>query len=74
MKKIQKLKLSHLSKEEMERRELNALKGGICGCGSYCGCQYAGEPCGSGDDYYGGSSTDDNADANAYEAAANVHA
>jgi len=60
MKKIQKLKLSHLSKEEMEKRELNHLKGG-CGCG----CQYAGEPCGSGDDYYGGSSWTDNACANA---------
>jgi natural product precursor len=66
MKKIQKLKLSHLSKEEMEKRELNALRGGACRAG--CGCEYAGEQgenCGSsGDSYYGGSSTYDNKEAN----------
>ena len=63
MKKIQKLKLSHLSKEEMEKREMNHLKGGC-----YCNCFYAGEQgenCGSsGDSYYGGSSNIDNSQAN----------
>jgi len=31
---------------------------------SGCGCEYAGEQCSSGDSYYGGSSTDQNAVAN----------
>lgn len=62
MKKLGKLKLSHLSKEEMEKREMNILHGGACPPG--CGCKYSGEQCGSGDDYYGGSSTYDNREAN----------
>lgn len=59
MKKIGKLKLSHLSKEEMEKREMNHLKGGCV-----CSCAYYGEPCGSGDDYYGGSPDYANSGAN----------
>ncbi len=39
MKKLSKLKLSTLSKVEMEKREMNKLSGGytccICGCGDY---------------------------------------
>jgi len=62
MKKIGKLKLSQLSKDEMAKRELTTLKGGYCS--GLCSCAYAGEQCSSGDDYYGGSSNIDNADAN----------
>ena len=50
--------------QEIEKRELNALRGG-CGCVSYCGCLYEGEQCSSGDSYYGGSSSTENAIANA---------
>ncbi len=62
MKKLKKLKLNQLSKAEMGKRELNHLRGG---CGSMCGCQYEGEQCSSGDSYYGGSSSNENAIANA---------
>ena len=62
MKKLGKLKLNQLSKAEMEKREMNALSGGICS--GLCSCAYAGEQCSSNDSYYGGSSTVDNADAN----------
>ncbi|MFW5879561.1 MAG: TIGR04149 family rSAM-modified RiPP [bacterium] len=62
MKKLGKLKLNQLNKAEIQKRELNALRGG---CGSMCGCLYEGEQCSSGDDYYGGSSQDENAIANA---------
>lgn len=37
MKNLGKLKLKQLKKEELERREMNALKGG-CSCGTACGC------------------------------------
>lgn len=37
MKKIERLKLNQLSKTELERRELNNLKGGTNCC--ICGCQ-----------------------------------
>ncbi len=63
MKKLGKLKLNQLSKTEIEKREMNALRGG-CACAAYCGCQYEGEQCSSGDSYYGGSTSDANADAN----------
>jgi natural product precursor len=64
MKKLNSLKLNHLSKAEMEKREMNNLKGGICN--NACGCFYAGPQCPSGDSYYGGSSTQDNLNANVY--------
>lgn len=51
MKSIGKLKLNMLSKAEMEKREMNNLRGGDCGCG----CNYGGS---------GGSSAQDNAYAN----------
>jgi natural product precursor len=51
MKKIGKLKLNQLSKSELEKREMNFLKGGGC----YCGCYYQGQ---------GGSQTVDNRNAN----------
>jgi natural product precursor len=63
MKKLGKLKLSQLSKEEMEKREMNNLRGGDY-CASLCSCAYAGEQCSSGDSYYGGSSDVDNCKAN----------
>lgn len=40
MKKIGKIKLNQFSSEELERRKLNALKGG-------CDCTYGGTSCGS---------------------------
>jgi natural product precursor len=59
MKKLGKLKLSQLSKEEMEKREMNNLRGGDY-CVTNCGCEYAGDQCSSGDSFYGGSSTKEN--------------
>lgn len=39
MKKREKLKLSQLSKNALNERQQNALKGGACGCGcGGCGC------------------------------------
>lgn len=38
MKKLEKLKLNHLSENALDERQQNALKGGCgCGCGN-CGC------------------------------------
>lgn len=37
MKKLGKIKLNQFSKEELERRKMNALKGG-CMCVGWCGC------------------------------------
>ena len=54
MKNLGKLKLNQLSKAEIEKREMNALKGGDPTCG--CGCHYSGS---------GGSSEYDNQNANA---------
>ncbi len=54
MKKIERLKLNQLSRDELKKRELNQIKGGdgLC-CG--CGCHYFGD---------GGSSIADNWTAN----------
>lgn len=38
MKKISKLKLSHLSKRELEENQMNLLKGGACSCSCSCEC------------------------------------
>ena len=73
MKKLNSLKLNQLSKVEIEKREMNALKGGVCGCISSCGCQYSGSQCSSGDSYYGGSSVSSNDTANSNKAASYVH-
>lgn len=37
MKKLERLKLNQLSREELKKRELNQLKGGTGEC---CGCYY----------------------------------
>lgn len=37
MKKLGKIKLNQFSKDELDRRKLNALKGG-CPCNTHCGC------------------------------------
>ena len=37
MKPLGKIKLNNFSKEELDQRKLNALKGG-CACWSVCGC------------------------------------
>ncbi len=58
MKKIEKLSLNRLTKNELTYGEMNKVKGGNqCGCG----CCYDGTP---GDIGYGGSSTESNAQAN----------
>ena len=59
MKKLGKLKLNQLGKAELEKKEMNHIKGGC-----YCNCAYSGEQCSSGDDYWGGSSNIDNSNAN----------
>ena len=68
MKKLNLLKLNQLSKTEIEKREMNSLKGGVCGCicagGTNCPCAYEGPQCTPRDDYWGGSSTDQNLTAN----------
>jgi len=63
MKTIGKIKLSQLSKAELEARQKNFLKGGqACVCaGKYCGCMYSGN---KHPDYFGGSTTMTNMDAN----------
>ncbi len=38
MKSLGKLKLNQLSKNELDQRKMNALKGG-CGCEDYCVCR-----------------------------------
>lgn len=39
MKKLEKLKLHHLSEKALDEKQKNALKGGTCGCGcGNCGC------------------------------------
>lgn len=65
MEKKNKLKLHILAQSEMAKREQNVLRGGACGCFGFCTCRYAGEQEGPGDSYYGGSSSEDNGDANA---------
>ena len=64
MKKINKLRLNHLSKTEMGKREMIILKGGTCGCVSYCPCRYEGPQCPSGDNEWGGATTAENDTAN----------
>jgi natural product precursor len=58
--------LDQLNKDELETRQMNVLKGGgsPCTCTAHCGCLYYGEQEGPDDSYYGGSSTEDNGDAN----------
>ena len=54
MKKLERLKLNQLSREELKKRELNQIKGGTGECCG-CGCYYQFEQ---------GSSTSDNYSAN----------
>ncbi|MCD7932600.1 MAG: TIGR04149 family rSAM-modified RiPP [Tannerellaceae bacterium] len=54
MKILKKLRLTQLSQNEMNQREMNALNGGSSFCG--CGCHYSGAG--------GGSSTAGNYNAN----------
>jgi natural product precursor len=53
MKKINRIKLNVLTQKELQKREMNSLKGGENWCS--CSCYYAGQ---------GGSSTSDNGGAN----------
>ena len=63
MKKLNSLKLNQLNKAEIEKREMNILKGGNS-CSDCCPCRYEGSQCSSGDSYYGGSSHTANQSAN----------
>lgn len=40
MKEVGKLKLKQLKKNELERREMNAVKGGCSNCSGGCGCGF----------------------------------
>lgn len=73
MKKLGKLNLHNLAQSEMAKREQNVIRGGVCGCVGVCYCKYAGEKEGPYDDFYGGSSTDDNGYANAEPSAYDNH-
>lgn len=64
MKKLKKISLQNLVQDEMAKREQNMLKGGTCACVSVCLCHYAGTQEGPNDSYYGGSSSNDNGNAN----------
>lgn len=71
MKKLQKLSLMSFSQTEMEKRQLNTIRGGWgcpMDCDTECACAYAGEQEGPDDSYYGGSSSEDNSDANSSSA------
>lgn len=70
MKKLQKLSLLKFSQAEMEKQQLNAIRGGRgcpMDCNTDCPCLYAGEKEGPDDAYYGGASTNDNQSANAVD-------
>ena len=58
-----KKKVNLLSLSKNELKNAKAGEAGVC----YCGCLYAGEQDGDGDDYYGGSSIEDNGEANGGE-------
>lgn len=68
MKKLEKLSLHNLAKNEMNKREqLNLMGGNSCKCScptASCPCLYAGPQEGSDDSYYGGASIADNEYAN----------
>lgn len=72
MKKLGKLKLNQLSKAELEKKGMGMIKGGgpcsqqcSCDCTNNCACAYANpQQCDTGDDTWGGSSSDDNSNAN----------
>ncbi len=64
MKKLGKLNLHNLAQSEMAKREQNVIRGGICACVGVCFCKYAGEKEGPDDHFYGGSSENDNGNAN----------
>jgi natural product precursor len=38
MKKLSKIKLNQFSKDELEQRKMNVLKGGGCSATTDCGC------------------------------------
>lgn len=65
MKNLRKINLLNLSQTELAKREQNVLRGGLCACIMMCLCAYAGPQQGPDDSFYGGSSSNDNGDANA---------
>ena len=64
MKKLKKISLQNLVQDEMAKREQNMLKGGVCACSTGCTCAYAGSQTVPNHSYFGGSSTNENANAN----------
>lgn len=69
MRKLKKISLQSIAQNEMATREQNLIKGGRCVCATGCGCGYAGNQSGPNDSHYGGSSTNDNANANSSQVA-----
>lgn len=53
MKKLGKIKLNQFSKDELERRKMNALKGGCGSCSCACGCEGGIDACRRGQDDVG---------------------
>lgn len=78
MKKLSKINLSDLGQAEMQKKEMSMIRGGrmeteepiipttrYCLCSDEkCPCKYEGTKEGPDDDFWGGSSTADNLDAN----------
>lgn len=69
MKKLSRINLHNLSQAELAKREEKLLIGGgnvLCACAgsASCGCLYEGPKTDNNDAYYGGSSSNDNFDAN----------
>lgn len=69
MKPIKKISLQSLAFSELENAMKESLRGGydlpeITICGTKCPCKYAGPQEGPDDDYFGGSSKEDNSAAN----------
>ena len=67
MKTLKKINLLNLSQTELANKEKGMLKGGgylICVSRKNCGSKNAGDKEWADDTYYGGSSVNDNSDAN----------
>lgn len=68
MKKLTKINLHCIGQAELAKKQQNLLMGGegkcACAGSAYCPCAYAGVQTSPNDSYYGGSSTNDNSNAN----------
>ncbi len=72
MKQLNRIKLHKLSQAELAEKEEKQLVGGQCGCIGFCLCMYAGDKEGPNDSFYGGSSSNDNDNANTNKAASGI--